>query len=66
MEETETSVARWADGNRSLSLLSLTNCKLSSSHPANKPDTINTGNPPFRAARAHSSTPLPVRAAAFP
>ncbi len=65
MDETEISVARWADGNRSFSFLSLTSWRLSSRSPASIPETISTGRRVPRAARAQSRTPAPVRAAAF-
>ena len=65
MEETEISVARWAEGNRSFSRLSLTNSRLSSRSPANRPEPISTGRHVPRAARAQSRTPPPVMAAAF-
>ena len=65
MDETEMRVARWADGNRSFSFLSLTSWRLSSRSPASRPEAINTGRYVPRAARAQSRTPAPVTATAF-
>ena len=65
IDDTEISVARWADGKRSFSLLSLTSSKLSSRNPAIKPEAISTERRVPLAAKAHSKTPAPVNATAL-
>ena len=66
MEDTLTSVARWAEGNRSLSRLSLISWRESSSSPAASPAAISTGRKLPRAAAAHRTVPAPVSRTALP
>ena len=66
MEDTLTSVARWAEGKRSLRRLSLTSWRASSSSPAASPEAISTGRNVPRAKKAHTATPAPVSRAARP
>ena len=66
MEETDTRVARWAEGKQSLSRLSLTKFSASPSSPAASPLHSSAGRDVPRARRAHTAVPAPTNDAALP